>query len=319
MLLALLLVIFSLRIADTYTVFNETIDEHLHVAAGLQYLEQRQYTFEAQHPPLARAVVAALPYFFAGLRLPEGYVFWDALWGDSPIEDYWLTLSLARMGNLAFGLLLAWFVYRWGSDLYGSNLGLIACFLVTFSPNVIAHTGLATVDIGATATTVAAAYYYYRWAVEPRPRAFILSAVWTGLAWLTKMSAVVFLPPIFVMLFLLVRGPRNVFTSLRIEVFRRAVARAAVFVTIVGGVIWAGYLFQVGTIAGAVPSKCEAGAPISLALREVFSPYVGLSSSRSLQAISRRSAKVATHLARERGATRCGTRGIGRSGSGVSG
>ena len=121
MLVALLLVIFALRVADTYTVFNENTDENLHVATGLEYLEKRQYTLETQHPPLGRAVVAALPYFFMGLRLPEGYDFGDLLWRETGTADYWLTLSLARLGNLVFAMILAWFVYRWGSALYGPN------------------------------------------------------------------------------------------------------------------------------------------------------------------------------------------------------
>ncbi len=41
-LFALMLTIFGLRVADTYTVFNETLDENLHVVAGLEYLEQHQ-------------------------------------------------------------------------------------------------------------------------------------------------------------------------------------------------------------------------------------------------------------------------------------
>ena len=250
MLVGLLLVIFALRVADTYTVFNETADENLHVAAGLEYLEKGQYTLEAQHPPLGRAVVAALPYLFTGFRLPEGYVFWDSLWGDVGGLDYWLALSLARMGNLLFAMILAWFVYRWGSALYGPNLGVVACFLVTFSPNVIAHAGLATLDIGATATTIAAAYSYHRWAVKPGLGICVLSAVWTGIAALTKMSAVVLLPAAFVVTFVIVRGLGTFPSWFKSKALVRAAQRAVVFAVVVGGVIWTGYFFHVGYIPG---------------------------------------------------------------------
>ena len=273
MLVALLLVIFTLRVADTYTVFNEITDENLHVAAGLEYLEKHQYTLEAQHPPLGRAVLAALPYLFLGLRLPEGYAFGDSLWAKTVGTDYWLTLALARMGNLVFAWILAWFVYRWASAMYGPNLGLVACFLVTFSPNVIAHAGLATLDIGATATTIAAAYYYYRWAVKPSLRICIVSAVWTGIAALTKMSALVFLPPAFLLIFVVVRGVRkfpSLFTS---AVFGRAVARGLFFLVIVGGVVWAGYFFHVGYLSESAPSQCGPEVRLSHLLTGVLSRY----------------------------------------------
>ncbi len=217
--------------------------------------------------------MAVLPYFFGGLRLPEGYVFWDWLWENSSIEDYWLQLSLARLGSLVFGIVLAWFVYRWGSDLHGPNLGLIACFLVTFSPNVIAHAGLATLDIGAAATTVAAAHYYYRWAEKPSLRVCVLSAFWTGIACLTKMSAVVFLPAVFVVMLLVVKRGRSLVASFTVKALRRAAASVAAFVLVTGGVIWAGYLFDVGTLYGYTPPGCEADTWFSEGLAESFSTY----------------------------------------------
>ena len=273
MLVALLLVIFALRVADTYTVFNEITDENLHVATGLEYLEKRQYTLEAQHPPLARAVVAALPYFVMGFRLPEGYSFGNRLWGDTGVADYWLALSLARLGNLVFAMMLAWFVYRWGSALHGPNLGLVACFLVTFSPNVIAHAGLATLDIGATATAIAATYHYYRWAVKPSLGICVLSAVWTGIAALTKMSAVVFLPAAFVLIFAVIKGVGAFPSWFTWKVLVRAAKRAAVFVVVVGGVIWAGYFFHVGYLPELKPLKCSVAMPVSDIITEILSRY----------------------------------------------
>ena len=63
----LLVVIGSVRIAATYTVFNHTTDEPAHIACGMQWLDQHTYTYEPQHPPLARAASALGPYLL-GVR-----------------------------------------------------------------------------------------------------------------------------------------------------------------------------------------------------------------------------------------------------------
>jgi len=69
--LALVLVaIATLRIVATYTVFGKHRDEPAHLACGVEYLAKHVYRYEAQHPPLARAMVSLGP-FLAGAR-PQG-------------------------------------------------------------------------------------------------------------------------------------------------------------------------------------------------------------------------------------------------------
>jgi hypothetical protein len=61
--LAILLIgIGSLRIASTYRVFNHTIDEPDHLAAGMEWLDAGKYLFADDHTPLARICGALLPW-----------------------------------------------------------------------------------------------------------------------------------------------------------------------------------------------------------------------------------------------------------------
>src|SRR6185503_16965824 len=60
----------SIRIASTYTVFNHTFDEPIHLACGLEWLDKGVYRWEAQHPPLARVATALGPYLM-GIRSPQ--------------------------------------------------------------------------------------------------------------------------------------------------------------------------------------------------------------------------------------------------------
>src|SRR5207244_3792942 len=58
------------RIASTWDELGLTVDEPQHLACGLEYLAKHVYRYEPQHPPLARAMTALLPYL-SGAR-PAG-------------------------------------------------------------------------------------------------------------------------------------------------------------------------------------------------------------------------------------------------------
>src|SRR5947209_12222890 len=62
-----LILLATIRIAATYTVFNHTADEPAHVACGMEWLDRGVYRWEAQHPPLARVAAALGPYLL-GVR-----------------------------------------------------------------------------------------------------------------------------------------------------------------------------------------------------------------------------------------------------------
>ena len=60
-LLTLLIVVTAARVATTYRVFSQTMDEPFHLAAGYDFLLTGRQTSDPQHPPLAR-VFFALPF-----------------------------------------------------------------------------------------------------------------------------------------------------------------------------------------------------------------------------------------------------------------
>ncbi len=249
-LLPALLLLFLGRVVATYPVFSNTTDEPAHVAAGVEYWQYGVYDFEAQHPPLARAAIGLLPYMVAGLRLePPISMMSHYAWGGHDRTYYWVTLSLARAGNLLFAALLFWVVYRWSALLYGRRAALAACFLLICCPNILAHSGLATLDIGAAATTVLAAFCFWQWSQNPGWRWCLASAVCFSLAVLTKFSAIGFLPPLAVGAFVI--GRWKLWTSAGWPSgpeLRDAVLKAATFVLVLGGLIWAVYRFHSGRL-----------------------------------------------------------------------
>lgn len=246
-LLAALLAAFLGRIASTYRVFNDTFDESGHIAGGLEWLERHSYQLQPEHPPAARVVEAALPYWFAGLRLGHASELWGGgPWGHGDVASYWRTLALARAGNLVFAAIVFFVVYRWSLLLYGVWSALAACLLLACSPALLGHAGLATTDLAAAATFALAAYLFWQWSREGGLRYGVAAGAAFGLAALAKFSNLVFLPPVALLFFFAARweSPERVR-------LRTIAAGAGCCCVVAAMVVWAGYRFEIGALAPA--------------------------------------------------------------------
>ena len=185
-------------IVAAYPRHSQTFDEAVHVVTGLEWLERGRYTIEPQHPPLTRIAVAIGPQA-TGVDLTEGIenlkpLMWEE--GDKIFfrgPSYMQTLTLARIGTLPFYLLLAWGVWLWGTLLLGRAGGALATAFVALAPPVLGHAGLATTDMGLTATVILAVYALIRWLDEPSVRRAALLGAAGALALTSKFSAIPYL------------------------------------------------------------------------------------------------------------------------------
>jgi 4-amino-4-deoxy-L-arabinose transferase-like glycosyltransferase len=178
------------RIAATYGVFSQTVDEPIHVAAGHQWLHEGRYDLDIEHPPLAR-ILFALDSRNAGAegdRVQRG----NQLFARG--GRYVRNLALARAGNLPFFLLALFVVWAWTRRVAGEVAGVAAAALFSALPPILAHAGLATTDMAAAATTIAALYALAVWLDRPSwPRAALLGvAIAAGL--LGKFSFLLLFP-----------------------------------------------------------------------------------------------------------------------------
>src|SRR5271166_6692008 len=182
------------RIVSTYHVFSQTTDEPAHVATGMEWLEHGTYTFEPLHPPLARVAVA-IGLYLSGLRLNDNQGLWiegnDLFLAQG---RYLHNLTLARLGVLPFFLLASFLVWYWAHVRYGDGPALVATFLFTTSPVVLAHAGLATTDMPLTATFTGALLAYINFLEKPTYLRSGILGMAVALAILSKFSALVFLP-----------------------------------------------------------------------------------------------------------------------------
>jgi 4-amino-4-deoxy-L-arabinose transferase-like glycosyltransferase len=181
------------RVASTYRVFSQTVDEPIHVAAGYQWLHGK-YDLDVEHPPLAR--------LFFGLDAFRTYTMTNvtqdrALQGNELLYRggaYGRNLAWARAGNLPFFLLGLVVVFLWAKWLEGMSAGIAAVALFAALPPVLAHAGLATTDMAAAATVATALYCFARWLEQPSGRRTLILGVAIGAGLLSKFSFLLFFP-----------------------------------------------------------------------------------------------------------------------------
>jgi hypothetical protein len=236
------------RIVATYHVFAASDDEPGNIACGLQYLTQHIYQYETQHPPLTRAMIALLPWL-SGTR-PRGQ---PTLWTESrDLLTYEhhpeLTLTRMRLGILPFFVLGCLVVFCWARRYFGAAIGVIAAFLFTLIPTVLAHAGVSTTDMGLTACLGAAFLAMLVWAEEPTMKHGAVFGFMLALAMLAKFTTLAFFPvgACLARLFYMAAG-RTGESGLKQLVRQRAASFA-----LAGGVcvftIWTAYFFSFGKV-----------------------------------------------------------------------
>jgi 4-amino-4-deoxy-L-arabinose transferase-like glycosyltransferase len=236
---ALAVIIGTGLIATTYPVFNQTTDEAQHFAAGLEWLDLGTYNYETLTPPLGRAATAVGPYL-AGTRCQGD----PNVWAEGNIllayqGHYQRTLTLARLGTLPFFWLACFVIWRFAARTYEPWLATLAVVLFAFCPLVLAHAGLATVDMAVTAMFLCALVCFWSFLQEPKASSAALAAFTAGLAVLCKLSAVPYLGVSCTALYVY-----SAIKTKRIPPWKYIGVGALTMVL----TIWAGYRFSVGPI-----------------------------------------------------------------------
>jgi 4-amino-4-deoxy-L-arabinose transferase-like glycosyltransferase len=198
--LAVLLVfIASARIVSTYTVLSHTMDEPGHLGCGMQWLNGA-YTWDTEHPPIAR-VMAAVAVSLAGERLTPAdgsHLEGSLILGHG--DHYDRILSIARFGVLPLFWIASLAVFLWAKRAGGPMAAVIATFLFTTTPPVLAHAGLVTTDMACTAFGALAFLASLWWADHPDRARTVLFGIALGLAAAAKFSLLAYLPAAWLVL-----------------------------------------------------------------------------------------------------------------------
>jgi hypothetical protein len=213
-----------------------TIDEPVYVGAAAVYLQQHSLRDNPEHPPLGKLIIGA----FARPRLDPAFTGSEGAIGRHLLyesgNDAQRVLLLSRLPVIVLTLLFGLVVFAFAGDLAGPVGGSAALALYAFSPDLIAHGSLATLDVPAAGFLLTAAWLV--WRARHRPLRYLpLAGMALGAAAATRMSA---LPAVPVVLLLVVLSTWAGGRTVR-HLVRGAVAAVGVALVAVA-VVWAAYV-----------------------------------------------------------------------------
>jgi len=178
---------------------NPTVDEVVHLPAGVTYWQKGTFRLYHHNPPLVK-MIAALPVILSDPVMQPLYQLgsWTspepspATFSQSfafvNANRYFELFQVARMVMPLFSVLGGLVVFAWSARMYGAAGGLLSLSLWVFCPNVLAHTRLITTDVGSTVLGVGATYLFWRYLKGPSTLRAVLAGVALGLAQLSKFS-----------------------------------------------------------------------------------------------------------------------------------
>lgn len=238
LLVAVLLAQMAVAMVTTAVRQTPTIDEPVYVATAADYLHEHRVHYNPEHPPLGKLVVAvgvalADPHVdpsFTGTQEAAGrHLLYES--GNDP----WRVMLWARLPVIVLTLLFGLVVFAFARDLAGRAPALTALALYAFSPDVVAHGSLATLDVPAAGFLLTSAWLLWR-ARQGRPRLYLpLAGVALGAGLATKMSTLPAIPVLMALaaLSMWARRPRDL---------RRTLGAAGVVAVTAVAVVWAAYL-----------------------------------------------------------------------------
>ncbi|MEU3642174.1 phospholipid carrier-dependent glycosyltransferase [Lentzea sp. NPDC034063] len=227
--LAAAVLLAQMAIAMTTTAVRQTptIDEPVYLGTAVVYLEEHSLRYNPEHPPLGKLIMAT-GLAFADARLDPGFqgdqtelgrhLLYES--GNDPAK----LLLAARLPMIVLTLLFGLVVFLFASDITNRSGGLVALALYAFSPDLIAHGSLATLDVPAAGFVLTSVWLV--WRARAHPALYLpLAALALGAALATKMNTLAAVPVVLAL------------------VFWQARAKAALAVALIAlAVVWVSYL-----------------------------------------------------------------------------
>jgi hypothetical protein len=188
---------------------SATYDEVDYIASGFGCITQRTYWLTREKPPVLRSLAALSAEVFARPHLPAGTIWRE----DGEVDPYRIgEVILYESGNdadrlvfwarmpmmlLAVGFAVA--LFFWTRLHFGVRTALLTTLFLAFSPTVLAHARLVTLDFGAACAFFGGICAYLRFLRRPTWLNVLLSGLAYGGAQLLAFSAAL-LGPLYILL-----------------------------------------------------------------------------------------------------------------------
>ncbi len=179
---------------------SQSIDEGVHLAAGLSYWRTGDFRMNPEHPPLLK-LLASGPLIFTSTRLPLEHWSWAAFneweFGDEFLYhntlDPQTILMLGRLPVMLLSILLGWWIFNAVRGWFGDWAGVFSVALYAFDPNIIAHSRYITTDLAFTAFAFWSVYRLDRLMQRPSRTNGLLFGLALLSAGLAKFTGLVFI------------------------------------------------------------------------------------------------------------------------------
>lgn len=159
----------------------QTMDEGIHLAAGVTYWTTGDRRLNPEHPALWK-LVATLPVLAARPAVPlqdpswaraDGWGFARAFMAANRPRAHQLLL-FGRLMNVVAGASLVLAIGLLGERLFSARAGLVAAALAAFDPTVIAHSRYVTTDVPVTLGITLSVAFFVSAVHRPSRKNFIL-------------------------------------------------------------------------------------------------------------------------------------------------
>ena len=240
---------------------SPTFDEQGFITRGLGYLRGENRHMRVGHPLGVNALNAALLVFDETVQLPTDDPAWALPNFHRPSEQFMWEIGndvqhvmfLARLPSIWLGMILTALAARWALEMTNRRwAGLLALGLLALDPNLLAHTRLATTDLGLAAGALIATFTLWRFLNQPTwGRAFV-AGIGFGLLQNSKFTAGLFIPLLAVVIGIAFvdrwhQQDARVAGTLLLKLI--VAYPLAGFLT-----LWAAYGFQIGTLPDNLPT-----------------------------------------------------------------
>lgn len=211
LLLSLCIIVFAARAVDSLRQDSATFDETNYLGIGRHLMQTGRWDVPGSilHPPgffyltslpLLTAPIDADTWradparsrdrrYLAGGDIPRGQAL---LAHESNAGDRLLTR--VRMTSVVLGIVLILAVFAWTKQLFGSGAAVLASVVASSCPTILAHSRLATPDIGLTTFGFLAAYGWWRMHQSGSRGDAVASGAMLGMALLFKFTALLLVP-----------------------------------------------------------------------------------------------------------------------------
>src|SRR3989344_789498 len=266
------LIVLAMLIQLIYLIDYQSLtnDEFTNIAVGKYYIANQDFSpfVFIDHPPLGYLISSLFLYFGDNpiwSRTPHDSFY---IIGNNPYSIDYL-LFITRLPVALTAILLGIYIFKWTKELYGKKAALLALFLFSFEPNILAYFSIATTDFVMTAFIFISLYYFWKFQKEKTYGSALKAGIFLGLALISKHPALILIP--FTFTFLIIQYKRSIIS-------RHIFPKVIIFFIAAFIILWAIYGFHVSTILNTVHSKEKALDFVNKTIKNDFERNIVISS-----------------------------------------